>query len=257
VSTVRLLIRQVRYTNKAFWRNPAAAFFTFAFPLLFLVIFTALLGRGTVRVGGIPLEQSRYYVAAMASFSVVTACYTNIAMTLAYHRDEGLLKRIRGTPLPAWVYLVGRIVHAMAIALLLVALTVGFGALAYGAEIPSGAGLVRLALVVLVGGASFAALALATTALVPNADAGPAVVNAIALPLMFLSGVFIPFGDEAPAWVRTVAALFPVRHFADAMRAASYGFPFSFRWADLLAVAAWGLAGLALAVRFFSWQPRR
>ncbi len=257
MSSLRLLVRQVRYTNRAFWRNPAAAFFTFAFPLMFLVIFTALLGRGTVPVGAIRIEQSRYYVSAMSAFSVVTACYTNIALTVAYHRDEGLLKRIRGTPLPGWIYLVGRIVHAMAIAVLLVALTVGFGAVAYGAEIPTGEGLVRSALVVLVGGASFAALALATTALVPNADAGPAVVNAIVLPLMFLSGVFIPFGDNAPAWVRTVAAVFPVRHFTDAMRAASYGFPFPFRWTDVLAVAGWGLAGLVLAVRCFSWHPRR
>lgn len=257
MSSVHLLIRQVRYANRAFWRNPAAAFFTFAFPLMSLVIFASLLGGGTVPIGGIRIEQSRYYVGAMASFSVVTACYTNIAMTVTYHRDEGLLKRIRGTPLPGWIYLLGRVVHAMAIAVLLVALTVGFGAVAYGAAIPTGEGLARLALVVLVGGASFAALALATTALVPNADAGPAVVNAIVLPLMFLSGIFIPFGDHAPAWVRTVAAVFPVRHFADAMRAASYGFPFPFRWTDVLAVGGWGVAGLLLATRFFSWQPRR
>jgi ABC-2 type transport system permease protein len=257
MSWVRLLIRQVRFTNKAFWRNPAAAFFTFAFPLLFLVIFTALLGHGTVRVSGVRLEQSRYYVGAMASFAVVTACYTNIALTLAYHRDEGLLKRIRGTPLPAWIYLVGRIVHAMVIAVLLVALTTGFGALTYRAGVPTGEGLARLVLVVLLGGASFAALALATTALVPNADAAPAVVNAIVLPLMFLSGVFVPFGDDVPGWVRVVADVFPVRHFVDAMRAASYGPPFPFRWTDALVVVAWGVAGLVLAVRWFSWQPRR
>src|SRR5881296_3972844 len=100
MSDLALTLRQVRYTNKAFWRNPASAFFTFAFPLMFLVIFTSLLGNGTVPLGGVEVRQSTYYVAGMAAFSVITACYTNIAMSVTFTRDTGILKRIRGTPLP-------------------------------------------------------------------------------------------------------------------------------------------------------------
>ena len=102
----------MRFTNKSFWRNPASAFFTFAFPLMFLVIFTALLGRATVRIKGTDVKQSTYYVAAMAAFGVISACYTNIAISVTFQRDAGILKRTRGTPLPGLVVPVGRVIHA-------------------------------------------------------------------------------------------------------------------------------------------------
>ena len=101
MSELALTARQVRYTNKAFWRNPAAAFFTFVFPLMFLVIFATLLGSGTVTLeSGREFNQSTYYVASMAAFSVITACYTNLAIGVTFQRDAGILKRTRGTPLP-------------------------------------------------------------------------------------------------------------------------------------------------------------
>jgi ABC-2 type transport system permease protein len=257
VSGPALVLRQVRFTNKAFWRNPASAFFTFAFPLMFLVIFTSLLGSGTVPINGVPIQQDRYYLFAMMSFAVITASYTNLAMSVTYQRDSGILKRVRGTPLPGSTYLAGRVLHAMAIAILLVVITSVFGVVVFGTSLPTGAALGRFVATVLVGAASFAALGLATTAAIPNADAAPAMVNAIILPLLFLSGVFIPIGDNAPLWIRTIGRLFPVRHFADAMGGSFYGAPLRFDWLDVLVVAVWGLAGLLIAARFFSWEPRR
>jgi ABC-2 type transport system permease protein len=254
VNLARLTLRQVYYTNKAFWRNPAAAFFTFAFPLMFLVIFTALLGNGEVTIGGKSVQQSTYYVAAMAAFSVITACFTNIAMAVSFQRDGGVLKRVRGTPLPAGAYLVARVLHAMFIAVLLVVLCAAFGAAFYDASIPGGATLLKFVVVLVVGGASFAALGLAETAIVPNADAGPPVVNATILPLLFLSGIFIPLGDDSPVWIRWVGRIFPVKHFADGMQTGFIGLPF--KWSDVLIVAAWGVAGLLLAARYLSWEPR-
>ena len=257
-STVALAARQVRYTNKAFWRNPASAFFTFAFPLMFLVIFTALLGSGTILQHGLEFNQSTYYVASMAAFSVITACYTNIAMSVTFSRDAGILKRVRGTPLPGPAYLAARVLHATAIAILLVMLCAAFGAAFYGATIPTGIGLVRTIVVVLVGAASFSALGLALTAIIPNADAGPPITNATVLPLLFISGVFIPLGDGTPRWIDVLGRIFPVRHFLDAVMGAFYGKPFfDFSWVDVGVVALWGVAGLILAARFFSWEPRR
>ncbi len=257
MSDLKLVLREVRFTNRAFWRNPASAFFTFAFPLMFLVIFTAVIGDGTVTIGGKRLAQARYYVAAMAAFSVITACFTNIAMSVTYQREAGILKRLRGTPLPGWTFLSGRILHGMLVAGLLVAITAAFGVALYGAAVPAGALLLQFVLTVVLGGLAFAALGLATTAVVPNADAAPAIVNAIVLPLLFISGVFFPVGDDAPRWFALTGSVFPVRHFVDAMRASFYGSPFAFEWSDVLILVGWGLAGLLLAARFFSWEPRR
>jgi ABC-2 type transport system permease protein len=258
VSTAGLTLRQAVYTNKAFWRNPASAFFTFAFPLMFLVIFTALLGNGDIEVApGVTIQQSTYYVAYMAAFSVITACYTNIAISVTFARDSGVLKRVRGTPLPGSSYLLGRIIHAMLVAILLVVICAAFGAAFYDASVPAGGTLLRFAVMVLVGAASFCALGLAVTAIIPNADASPAIVNATILPLLFISGIFIPIGTDAPQWMITIGNIFPVKHFGDGMLAGFLGKGFAFKWSDVLIVAIWGVAGLLLAARFFSWEPRR
>ncbi len=252
---LRLTLRQVRYTNKTFWRNPASAFFTFAFPLMFLVIFTSLLPKGDVQIAGLFVKQSTYYVANMAAFSVITACYTNIAMSVTFQRDAGILKRTQGTPLPGSAYLAARVLHAMLMALLLVVITAAFGRLFYNADIPAGGTLLRFAVMLIVGAAAFCSLGLAMTSFVPNAEAAPAVVNASILPLLFLSGIFIPIGDTSPAWIRWVARIFPVRHFALGMSAGFFGTPFE--WKDVLVVAAWGVGGLLVGARRFSWEPRR
>ncbi len=255
MSDLALTLRQVSYTNKTFWRNPASAFFTFAFPLMFLVIFTSLLGNGSVELGGMLVKQSTYYVAGMAAFSVITACYTNIAISVTFNRDAGILKRVRGTPLPGYAYVLGRIVHAVIIGILLVAICAAFGKVFYHASLPSGTTLLKFFVMLLVGAASFASLGLALTPAIPNADASPAVVNATILPLLFLSGIFIPLGDNAPTWIKWIARIFPVKHFADGMGAGFLGLPF--KWSDVLIVAVWGLAGLVLAARYFTWEPRQ
>ncbi len=251
---VVLTLNQVRFVNRAFWRNPASAGFTFAFPLMFLVIFTALLGSGTVHLGARTVKESTYYVAAMAAFAVVTACFTNIAMTTTFQRDQGVLKRLHGTPLPPAVYFLARVLHALLIAVLLVVITSAFGALAYHASVPGGATLGRFVVMLLVGAGAFCALGLAITSFIPNADAAPAVVNLTILPLLFLSGIFIPLGRNAPHWIVGVAKVFPVYHFASGLQAGYLGTSFS--WADVGIVAAWGAAGLMVAIRRFSWEPR-
>jgi len=254
MKTVNLMFSQIRYVNKAFWLNPSSAFFTFAFPLMFLVIFTALLGHSTVHLGSRTVKTSTYYVAAMASFAVITACYNNIAVGITFQRDAGVLKRTNGTPLPSASFLGARILHALLIAVLLVAVTAVFGRALYSADIPTGLSLVRFLVMLGVGAAAFCALGLAVTALIPNADAAAAIVNATILPILFLSGIFIAFDNQTPSWILWIARIFPVRHFATGMQAGFLGT--AFHWTDVLVVAAWGAAALLLAIRFFSWEPR-
>jgi ABC-2 type transport system permease protein len=254
MTTLRLTMSQVRYVNKAFWRNPSSAFFTFAFPLMFLVIFTSLLGHSTQHLGRLTVKTSTYYVAAMAAFAVITACYNNIAIGISFQRDAGVLKRINGTPLPATSFIAARIIHAVLIAFLLVAATAAFGRAFYNADIPGGVTLVRFIVMLAVGAAAFCGLGLAITALIPNGDAAAPIVNASILPLLFLSGIFIAFDNNTPAWIQWIARIFPIRHFAAGMQAAFLGTPF--HWNDVLIVALWGIAGLLLAIGYFTWEPR-
>jgi ABC-2 type transport system permease protein len=255
VSDVRLAVDQLRYTNRAFWRNPASAFFTVAFPLMFLVIFTALFGNDDIDVFGRLIPLSTYYVSAIAAFSIITATYTNLAISITFQRDAGILKRMRGTPLPGWAYLFGRIAHAVLLSMVLVVVVALFGAVFYDAEVPTRT-LPAFAATVVVGSGTFAALGLALTAAVPNADAAPAVVNASIMPLLFLGDIFIPLRDPG-AWYVKVSEFFPVYHFAQAMKGAYFAPTGSgFQPRDLLIVGIWGVVGIVAASRFFSWEPR-
>ncbi|MFN2544728.1 MAG: ABC transporter permease [Actinomycetota bacterium] len=259
MSEAGLTVRQVGFTNRAFWRNPPAAFFTFAFPLMFLVIFTSLFSDTTdVVIGGVLLRDiptASYYIPAIATFSIITATYTNLAISVTFLRELGILKRVRGTPMPAGTYLTARIIHAVFLAILLVVIVTVFGVLFYDANVTLRT-LPSFAATVAVGAASFSALGLALTSVISNADASPAVVNASVLPLLFLSGVFIPL-TSSNAWYVWVAKIFPIYHFTQAMLntfLAPTGSGFQ-GW-DLLIMGAWGVVGLLLAIRFFTWEPR-
>ena len=255
MSDLALTAREIRFANKIFWRNPPAVFFTFAFPLMFLAIFNLFGDEGTPTRSDV--AGSTFFVPAIVAFSLISACYTNIAITLCFLRDEGVLKRMRGTPLPAWVYMTGRIVHAMAIGLLLVAITVAAGALFYDVEVPTTT-MPAFITTIVVGAGAFAALGLATTPAVPNAEASPAVVNGLILPLLFVSDVFFPLSDP-PAWLDVVTNIFPVRHLSEALQVAFNPFTTGagFSWDNLAVLALWGVAGAAIAARFFTWEPRR
>jgi ABC-2 type transport system permease protein len=196
-------------------------------------------------------------VPGIAALAVVSACYTNIGMMVTIARDLGVLKRLRGTPLPPWAYIFGRLGQAMLVSVLMVVIVTVVGAIAYGTEVPDNT-LPGFTVTLVVGALTFCALGLALTAVIPNADAAPAITNATILPLLFVSNVFIPLQDP-PEWLAFVGDLFPVKHFAEAMQAAYHPDETGagFDWDSLAVIAAWGVAGTALAVRFFSWEPRR
>ncbi len=249
---LRLLVRQVRYENRSFWRNPAAAFFTFAFPLIFMVIFNVIFGAQASRSGRTAGE---FFTPAIVAFSIVNACYTNLAMSVAIVRDEGILKRIHGSPLPTWVYLLSRVCLSVLVGLILVVIVTAFGYLVYQVPLPIGQ-LPGLLLVLLLGSACFCALGLAVSGLIPNAQAAPAVVNATILPLLFISDVFIPIDKDS--YLATIANVFPVRHFSIALQAVylpAVSGPLSL--SDLAFLVGWTVIGLGLALRTFNWEPRK
>ena len=252
-----IALRQVEYEQKSFWRNPASAFFAFLFPIIFLVVFATIFKDTTTRVNGVAnINYNDYYIPALTAFGVIGACFTNIAASISIRRDDGILKRLRGTPLPSWAFLFGVVGSSVIVSLLLVALTDSFGILVYGVHVPNHIG--PLVLTLAVGAMSFCALGMAMTIAIPNAEAAPAIVNAVLLPLVFISGTFFPI-DPASA-VTKIAEYFPVKHFINAMFNAfdpAHLSASGFSGNDLLIIAAWGAFGLLIAIRRFRWEPRR
>ncbi|HEX5594379.1 MAG TPA: ABC transporter permease [Solirubrobacterales bacterium] len=248
-----LVGHQFRYDQKAFWRNPASVFFTVMFPvLLFLILAVVFSGEQVDVRGGI--DATTYYVPAIMSLAIISATMQTLAMTLVIAREDGRLKRGRGTPMPPWVFIAGRVGNSIVVALMMLALLAAIGAL-FGADVPWDR-LPAILLALVIGAASFCCLGIALTAAIPSQDAAAAIVNALLLPLYFLSGVFIP-EDQIPGGVLGFADLFPVRHFFDAFFDAyvpAGGSAVS--WDNLAVVALWGVAGLLLAIRFFRWTPR-
>jgi ABC-2 type transport system permease protein len=255
VTGVAVVLHQFRFDQKVFWRNRVAVFFTAILPLIFLV------GLATVfknrEISGLHIKGATYYVPAILTLAVISATTVKLATNLPAEREAGQLKRVRGTPLPPAAFVAGRVGNSLVICLIMVVLISVIGGAVYGVTIPTEtmpAMLVTLA----VGAFSFSCLGFALAAVIPTQEAATAVTNATVLPLYFLSGVFIP-ESEIPDGVLNFADAFPIRHFFEAMFTAwdpnTTGA--GFELGHLAIVAAWGVAGLFVAVRFFRWEPRR
>jgi ABC-2 type transport system permease protein len=246
-----IVAHQLRFEQKSFWRNPAAAFFTIVFPLMFLVLFGTLNKGQTIDYHGRTLSYDQYFVPSILTFGVMGASYTNLAMTLANRRHNGQLKRKRATPLPAWAYIGGLIASSVLVTLLLVAVTFGAGLLFFGISV-SGSRIPAMAATIVLGAACFCALGIALQTFIPNADSAPAIVNATLLPLTFISGVWFP----VPAGVlATIGDVFPIRHFVQALEVATNGPGAGFAAGQLGLLGAWLAVGVAVAVRRFRWEP--
>jgi ABC-2 type transport system permease protein len=257
MSALGLVAHQFRYDQKAFWRNPASVFFTVMFPVVLLLIFGAVFGGKEVEISnGTSIKTTTYYVPAIITLSVISATMQSLAMSLVIAREDGRLKRSRGTPMPPWVFIAGRVGNSIVVALLMLALIAAIGRVLFSVPFPWGelpAVLVTLA----VGAACFCCLGIALTAAIPSQDAAAPIVNALLLPLYFLSGIFIP-ENELSSSVISFANHFPVRDFFEAFfQAYIPAAPGSgVDWGNLAVVAIWGVFGLLLAVRFFRWSPR-
>jgi ABC-2 type transport system permease protein len=258
VSSSRMVLSEFAYQQLAYWRNPVGAFFTFGMPIMFLLIFGYLDNGGKVPlylgVGNMSLDQ--YFVPSILTLGVISACYTYLAVQLATQREQGLLKKVRATPIPAWAYLASLVLSCLARTAVLVAITLGCGAVLYHVQFPSHAA-VALTVTIVVAAACFSALGAAITVIIPNEDAAPAVVQGIYLPLMFISGTFFPLGPHSA--LAQIANYFPVRPFVlatfSAMNPNVHGS--GIRWGDIGVMAVWMVAGLIVSVRRFRWVPTR
>jgi ABC-2 type transport system permease protein len=244
-----LLAHQIRYEQLSFWRNPQSAIFTFIFPVVFVTIIGALFGSvgRSSYFGG--LSALQYYVPTIAALSVLGSCYGQLAVALAARRQNGVLKRVRATPLPAWAYFGGLLAHCVLVSLIDVALIVGVGRL-YGVPFPSH--WLAIAATLVLAAACFCALGVAVASVISNAEAAPAVAQLVLFPLLFLSGTYLPIHS---ALLNRISGWLPVRPFNEALTG-----PFARHagadWRHLAVLAAWGAVGAVVAVRRFRWDPK-
>jgi ABC-2 type transport system permease protein len=252
MNTRRLLLDQVRLHQRSFWRNPESAFFNFAMPLGVLLIFGATSTNDTVP-GRTDVTVLTLFVPGILAFAVVVIAYGNLAATIALQRADGVLKRLRATPLNPSLYLGGQVVSVVATTLLISAATIALGGIVFGA-LPRAVAIPQLLLILILGIACFAALGLAISAAISTADAAGAITNGTYLPLAMVSGMFSAT-LHLPRVLDVIISAFPLKALADGLRStydpAAHGLPVG----NALVLAAWTVAGIAIAHRYFRWEP--
>lgn len=255
ITAPSLVRTQIQFQVRTFMRIPVAAFFTLALPIVMLVLINALFADGSVKTGQGTWPTQHFFTVGLAAFAAVSATYTNFANIIPVRRDQGSLKRWRGTPLPSWIYLAGMIGSAVFIAFVGVTLILGLGVVAYGLDIEA-AKLPAAMLVFTVGVASFAALGIAVGSMIPSPAAAPAIANGTILPLAFISNVFIPLEDP-PGWLNFLGEFFPLKPFVTSFQDTfnpAVSAP-AIPWSALAWLLAWGALGVAGAMRYFRWEP--
>jgi ABC-2 type transport system permease protein len=242
VTPLALAWEQFRLERKLFWRNPSAAFFNFMLPLLLLLLVASVFAKDA--------DELDVLIPGIAGMSVMATTFSALAFNLTFLREQGILKRVRGTPLPAASYFGGLLGSAVLNAFVQIALVVVLGHLLYGVEWPhdwlSLAGFTALGVV------CFGSLGIAFSHAIPNFDAAPAYVNAVFLPAILISGVFYS-SDDLPAVLSAIAQTLPLKHLIDGLSQAVVGGHVDELGAAAV-VAGWAAAGLLLALRYFRWE---
>jgi len=248
---VTLFLHELAAQQRLFWRSREAAFFTFVLPLVFLVLIGSVYGSS--EVDGI--RGSTYLLAGLLGYSVISTAFVGLAITLVLRRESGVLKRVRGTPLPTPMFLGAVIGSTLLVIALGSVAQLLVGRFVVDAGWPSRPG--ELAVALLIGAASFAALGLAITGVIRSAEGASALVNAISLPLVFISGVFFSV-DSLPGFLQAVAEVSPLTYLLRLVRecVVAGGEGLGGALEAIAVLAGWGLAGLVVAVRMFRWEPR-
>jgi ABC-2 type transport system permease protein len=244
---IALAWRQYRLERKLFWRNPSAAFFNFTLPLLFLAVFGVILHGNQ--------HDLNVIVPGIAGLAVMSTTFVALAYNMTFLREQGVLKRIRGTPMPGGSYLTAIAFNAVTNAALQILIIVVAGRLFFGTGWPRD--WAELLLFVTAGVICFAALGVAFSHVIPNFESTSAYVNAVFLPVILISGVFYDVA-HAPGFIKGIAEALPLTHVIDGLSGAMVkGTGVGANISALGVIALWAILGIAFAIRGFSWDQGR
>lgn len=254
MSRGQIVVLQARLEQLAFWRNPESAFFTIALPLGLLVIFGATSGSEAVP-GRSDVTAITFLVPRMLAFGIILAAYATPAGTVAVLRSDGVLKRLRATPLSPAAYIAGQLASIFVTCTIIAITIVGLGAVAHGTLPPGPRAAVVIALALVLGIGCFAALGLALSAFIPDGTAAGVITNGTYIPLALVSGTF-DASLQLPAWLDAIVAALPVKALTDALRVGYDPAELAWPIGQLVVLASWLVIGVGLAVRYFRWEPR-
>jgi ABC-2 type transport system permease protein len=247
---VRLLLHQFRAEQRLFWRSRELAFFTFLLPIVFYLMLGSAYGDEDIQ----GVDGYQFLLAGMLGYGAAATTFAGLALLLVIRRESGVLKRLRITPLPAATYIGAVLGSIIVIFLLEAVILIVLARFAFDVPMPDSPA--SLAFVLLLGAASFAALGIGLAALIRSAEGSSAVVNALYLPVAFISGAFFS-PDTFPELLQLIGEILPLSHLIRLCRdVIAYGESVLDHLDDVAVVAAWGLLGLAVALRRFRWEPR-
>jgi len=257
MSPLVLAGRETLTMLRSIWRNRSGAFFTVLLPVMFLLLFGAINRGATVQLEphGPQIGYTTFFTPGMLGMAIMAGTFVGLVISLTIMRDNGQLKRLRGTPLPPWAFFAGQVLSRLVLVVVEAVAVLGLGRLLFHVSLPpSATAWATFALVVLLGAATFTALGVAFTRLVANADSAPALANAAYLPLLFLSGAWFPI-NGLPHWLGSLANDFPLARLLDGMRQALiFGHGPGAIWPDLRNLLVWLAVGLLVALRTFRWE---
>jgi ABC-2 type transport system permease protein len=250
---VSVLLHQFRSEQKLYWRSRELAFFTFIFPLIIFVLLGSVYGDDPIEEEG-GVTGSEYLLAGLLGYGVAATAFAGLAILVVIRRESGVLKRLRGTPLPAWAWVVGTLGSTVVVYFVEAVALIALGKLMFDVPFPEQP--VSVVLGLLLGALAFAALGVALTTLIRSAEGASAVISAIYLPMAFLAGSF--WTTEAyPPVLEAIAGVLPLTYFIDLMRdIVLHNEQVWENWTDVGVVAAWGLVGLVVTVLRFRWEPQ-
>ncbi len=258
MSDVAVLLTQTRYSLLSAARNSRVVVFGVLFPVLLLLLFNSAFTSGadrTTHFAGGTIDTKAYFTAGMAAYAIAMQSFSSLVVGLTEQRESGQLKRLRGTPMPAWTFVVATALRALALTALMVAVLYLISGLLYGVH-PDAAGIGGIAVYVVLGTASLTTVAMAVTSLARTTDAAAVIGPFTSVILSFVSGIFIPLAT-LPHWLRSVGRVFPLYHLAEGLQRATLpGGGTGLDTQNVLVLAAWAVAGLLVAVRRFRWEPQ-